>query len=427
MSNLEFSSVYEELEWRGFVYQKTSEDLPKILNEEEVTTYIGFDPSARSLHVGSLVPLMLLLHMRRYGHKIIPLVGGGTGMIGDPSGKSKERPLLTLEEIREQADCLHKQMVGFLGQVDGGDIIEDNNAEWLCEIKLIEFLRDVGKHFSVNEMMRKDSVKIRFNEEESGISYTEFTYMLLQAYDFVELYRRHGCRMQCGASDQWGNIVSGVELIRRMEGAEVFGLTMPLLTKGDGKKFGKTETGTVWMDAEMTSPYAFYQFWMNAADEDTEHYLKTFTLLSKEEITDLVATIGSPERSAQRALAENVTKIVHGADQLELAQKATEALFSGNAAELPVATLKQIAGDVPSTTLSSSDVSNLMLFDLLVQCGAASSKSEARRHVEQGGVKLNGVPVEGKDDQSVEQSQFLEGEVLVIQRGKKNNYLVIVE
>jgi tyrosyl-tRNA synthetase len=302
-----------------------------------------------------------------------------------------------------------------------------NNIDWLGDFKLLDFLRDVGKHFSVNEMIRKDSVQKRFEKEGSGISYTEFTYMLLQGYDFLELYRRHGCKVQCGASDQWGNICEGIELIRRIDRGQAYGLTMPLLTNSEGKKMGKSEKGAIWLDPKQTSPYAFYQFWFNQADADVGKLLRFFTFLDELTIKELDTKIGSGERIAQKTLAQEVTALVHGKDEMETAKKASEALFSGDIASLPVALLRQMKDDVPSITLTAQELGNAMpIVDLLVKCGACSSKADARRNLSQKGIRLNGKQPAGENP-SVSSADFLDGEVLVVQRGKRHNFLVILE
>lgn len=421
-------NVFTELQWRGLVHQSTADNLQAVLETDKLPMYIGFDPTATSLHAGSLVPLMTLRHFRRAGHQVIVLIGGATGLIGDPSGKSEERVLETLDTVRARGLAMQAQIEGFLSQGDGPPPKFVNNIEWLGEVKLLEFLRDIGKHFSVNEMIHKDSVKKRFEKEGAGISYTEFTYMLLQATDFLELYRRHGCRMQCGASDQWGNICEGIALIRRIDRGEAYGLTMPLLVNSEGKKMGKSEKGAIWLDPKQTSPYAFYQYWFNMADADVAKLLRWFTFLGEPTIKELESKIGTGERVAQKMLAQEITALVHGQQELENARSASEALFSGKLAELSVSQLKQIADDVPSIRIAKDRLSSgsLSLLDLLVETKACSSKADARRNLAQKGVRVNGNPPREGENPMVNAVDFLEGEVLVLQRGKRNNYLVIV-
>ncbi len=420
-------NVFTELHWRGLIHQATADNLADVLANEKLPIYIGFDPTATSLHAGSLIPLMTLRHFKRCGHQVLVLIGGATGLIGDPSGKSEERNLETIDTVKARGHAMQRQIEGFLNAADGPPPKFVNNIDWLGDFKLLDFLRDIGKHFSVNEMIHKDSVKKRFDKEGTGISYTEFTYMLLQASDFLELYRRHGCRIQCGASDQWGNICEGIALIRRIDRGEGYGLTMPLLTNSEGKKMGKSEKGAIWLDPKQTSPYAFYQFWFNMADADVARFLRWFTLLDEATIKEIEPKIGTGERIAQKTLAQEITTLVHGKDEMENAKKASEALFSGDIASLPVTLLKQMAKDVESITLTPQELGNGMLrIDLLVKTGACSSKADARRNLAQKGVRLNGKQPAGENP-TVSVADFLEGEVLVVQRGKRNNYLVILE
>jgi tyrosyl-tRNA synthetase len=420
-------NVFTELQWRGLVHQTTAENLRVVLETDKLPMYIGFDPTATSLHAGSLVPLMTLRHFRRAGHPVIVLIGGATGLIGDPSGKSEERNLETIDTVRARGLAMQAQIEGFLSQGDGPPPKFVNNIDWLGEVKLLEFLRDIGKHFSVNEMIHKDSVKKRFEKEGTGISYTEFTYMLLQATDFLELYRRHGCRMQCGASDQWGNICEGIALIRRIDRGEAYGLTMPLLVNSEGKKMGKSEKGAIWLDPKQTSPYAFYQYWFNMADADVAKLLRWFTFLDEATIKELDSKIGTGERIAQKMLAQEITTLVHGKEEMENALRASQALFSGDIASLPVSQLKQMADDVPSIKITSERLASgsIPLIDLLVEAKACSSKADARRNLAQKGVRVNGKQPAGENP-AVTSADFLEGEVLVLQRGKRNNYLVIL-
>jgi tyrosyl-tRNA synthetase len=421
-------NVYTELQWRGLVHQTTAENLQTVLEANKFPMYIGFDPTATSLHAGSLVPLMTLRHFKRCGHQVIVLIGGATGLIGDPSGKSEERVLETIDTVRARGLAMQAQIEGFLKDSDGPSPKFVNNIDWLGEVKLLEFLRDIGKHFSVNEMVHKDSVKKRFEKEGTGISYTEFTYMLLQASDFLELYRRHGCRIQCGASDQWGNIIEGIALIRRIDRGEAYGLTMPLLVNSEGKKMGKSEKGAIWLDPKQTSPYAFYQYWYNMADADVGKLLRWFTFLDEPMIKELDTKIGSGERIAQKTLAQEITTLVHGKEEMENAKKASQALFSGDIASLPVSLLKQLADDVPSIRIARNRLTGggISLIELLVETKACSSKADARRNLAQKGIRLNGKPPTEGDNPAVSAADFLEGEVLVLQRGKRNNYLVIL-
>jgi tyrosyl-tRNA synthetase len=420
--------AFEELSWRGLVQQTTAENPSQVL-AQPITIYAGFDPSAASLHAGSLVPLMTMAHLRRHGHQIIPLVGGATGMIGDPSGKSSERKLLDVEELRENTRRLNAQMEAFFADDDGPRVRIVDNLEWLGGVRLLEFLRDVGKHFAVNQMIQRDSVRQRFESREEGISYTEFSYMLLQAYDFLELHRRHGCRMQIGASDQWGNIVSGVDLVRRIEGETVYGLTSSLLTDSAGKKYGKSEKGAVYLDPKMTSPYAFYQFWLNSADADVGRFLRWLTVRPAEEIAAFEASLGS-ERTAQKALAEDLTRRVHGPSELQRVLRATEALFGGG-------DLHEIGGDIldealaaaPSVTVPRSrfEGEGALVVDLLVEVGACPSKSDARRQLGAGGIAVNGVPLGTSSvETKVTAKDLIDGRLLVLRRGKRNNYVIRV-
>lgn len=428
-------NVFHELQWRGLIHQATAENLAAVLEADKLPMYIGFDPTATSLHAGSLIPLMALRHFERCGHQVIVLIGGATGLIGDPSGKSEERNLETIDTVKARGHAMQRQIENFLQSPSASEEKNQvppplfvNNIDWLGEVRLLDFLRDIGKHFSVNEMVHKDSVKKRFEKEGAGISYTEFTYMLLQASDFLELYRRHGCRIQCGASDQWGNICEGIALIRRIDRGEAYGLTMPLLTNSEGKKMGKSEKGAIWLDPKQTSPYAFYQFWINMADADVARFLRWFTLLDEPTIKDLEQKIGTGERIAQKTLAQEITMLVHGKDEMENARKASIALFSGDIASLPVALLKQMADDVPSIKLAPERLANgpISVVDLLVETKACSSKADARRNLAQKGIRINGKQPEGENP-TVSASDFLEGEVLVLQRGKRNNYLVILQ
>jgi tyrosyl-tRNA synthetase len=410
----------DELAWRGMLVQHT-EGAREWLERQSVSAYCGFDPTAASLHVGSLVPLMGLMHLQRCGHRPIVLVGGGTGLIGDPSGKSSERPMASAEVIARNAAALRAQMEHFL-DFDGprGAKMLDN-AEWLTKLGAIEFMRDVGKHFSVNVMLAKESVRGRM---ESGISYTEFSYMLLQAYDFLELNRREGVTMQVGGSDQWGNIVSGIELLRRSAGQTAHGATFPLVTTSSGVKFGKSEAGAVWLDPNLTSPYRFYQFWINADDRDVGHYLRLFTLLTRAEIEQLEAATGEhPEqRAAQRVLAREVTVRVHGADAAHAADEVSMLLFGkGDPASLSSSALHALAGEVPFAELPAPGDGALDTLELFTRAlpSVVASRGAARRLLEQGGLSVNGARL-GADDKIVSLDRLLPGGHLLLRKGARD-------
>ncbi len=415
------ANVLQELEWRGFVQQATP-GLAAHFAKGPVTTYCGFDPTVRSLQVGNLMPLMLLANLQRHGHRPIVLMGGGTGLIGDPSGKSAERPLLSREEIRENVRRMRDQSARFLefGIGPTAAFLLDN-AKWLVEQHLIDFLRDVGKHFTVNVMMQKESVKARM---ESGLSFTEFSYMLLQAYDFLHLYRERQCTLQVAGSDQWGNITAGIELIRRVENAEVHGLVAPLVTRASGQKFGKTESGAVYLDPEMTSPYKFYQFWINVDDRDVVNYLKLFTLKTRGEIDDLAAQQkrDPATRPAQRALAADVTTRVHGADILQSVQAASAILFGDEQAEVHPQVFDILASEIP-TVVVEGDSDSLTLVDLVARAGLAKSKSEARRSIEQGGIYVNQQRI---DDvaRTIGSGDWIGGRNLLLRKGRKDYALL---
>jgi len=419
-------NLFEELEWRGLVYDHT-EGTKDVLDKEKVTGYIGFDPTAASLHVGSLLPMMVLARMQRCGHTPIAIAGGGTGLIGDPSGKTAERKLLTAADVEANLVGIKEQLsrvLDFDAQENPARIV--NNADWLTTIPFVEFLRDIGKHFTVNQMLARESVKRRLEQEE-GISYTEFSYMLLQAYDYLVLHDRYNCTLQMGGSDQWGNILSGIELVRRLRGGKAYGLVSPLVTTSTGVKFGKTEAGAVWLDAKLTSPYRFYQFWLNTTDQDVIKYLKYFTWLSGPEVGDLADKLNTqPEkRDAQRALACEVTKIVHGVSALEAAQRASQVLFGGEIAGLSADEVLDIFNDVPSSEIARERLAGngLPLTEALVSSGLAPSKAEARRLLEGGGVYLNNVRLaDSKALMTTEQS--VEGRFFVLRKGQKQYHLV---
>ena len=415
--------LYDELAWRGMVYDAT-EGLRDVLARETLTGYAGFDPTASSLHVGHLLPALSLARIQRHGHSPIAIVGGGTGLIGDPSGKSVERTLLTVEQVEANVASIHVQLSRFLDFDTASNPARlVNNADWLTRMSAMEFLRDVGKFFTVNAMLAKESVKRRI-ESEDGISYTEFSYSLLQAYDFLMLHDRYGCTLQVGGSDQWGNIVAGIDLIRRVRAAKAHGLVMPLLTTSSGAKFGKTEGGAVWLDAGLTSPYEFYQFWFNADDRDAARYLKFFTFLDEAAITTLeAASAKEPEkRHAQRELAREVTRLVHGATAVQEAEAAAEKLFKGDLSAMSVTELLQIFPNVPSCDLAAV-ATGWLVPELLAAAGVASSKSEAVRLVKGGGISLNGRRI-ADEKERVTRDHAIEGRLFVIRKGKKDNFLV---
>ena len=417
-----------EFRWRGFLSQTTSDDVAEFLLSERRTMYVGFDPTAASLHLGSLVPVMGLAHAQRHGHRPIALVGGGTGLIGDPSGKSAERTLLTAEKAAENAEGIRKQLSRFfdLDSADAGLML--NNVDWLAPLKLIDFLRDVGKHFSVNEMIKRDSVRMRLEERDHGISYTEFSYMLLQAYDFLHLAEHHDCTVQMGGSDQWGNIVSGKDLIRRILGKRAEGITFPLLTTSTGKKFGKTEEGAVWLDADLTSPYQMYQYWIQTPDADAVAYLKLFTFLTKPEIDELAAaTAAKPEaRDAQRALAAECTRIVHGSEAVSAVEQVTKILFGSADITPNESTIAMLGGEMPSSEITRAELeTGVALADFLVRTGLAESKGAARKLVEAGGVYINNKRV-GADKKSVTAADIEWPGAILARSGKKSYHLLRV-
>jgi len=421
-------TVFDEFTWRGVVYDAT-EGFAELVAKERVTAYIGFDPTASSLHVGSLLPVMALARLQRFGHAPIAIVGGGTGMIGDPSGKSQERVLLSAEQIEHNLAGIRRQLERFLEFEPRGDARAArivNNADWLGRIGLLEFLRDAGKHFTVNAMLQKESVNRRLESEE-GISFTEFSYLLLQAYDFLQLFDRFECVAQLGGSDQWGNITAGIDLIRKLRGKKAHGLVMPLVTTASGVKFGKTEAGTIWLDPERTSPFRFYQFWLNTDDRDVGRYLRYFTFLDEAAITDLERTLqAAPERrEAQRVLAREVTALVHGAEHVGRAEHASTMLFEEDVASLAVDDVLAVFADVPSTELSRSDFGSdgFALVELLARVRLAPSKSEARRLVQSGGVYVNNR--RAADPQArLTLDQAIGGQLFVLRKGARQNHLV---
>jgi tyrosyl-tRNA synthetase len=421
--------LLEQFEARGLL-QDATEGAAEHLAEAPRTVYIGFDPTAPSLHLGNLVPIMGLVHAQRAGHTPIALVGGGTGLIGDPSGKTVERLLLTKEIAAENAEAIREQLAHFLDfDAKSNAARMRNNHDWLGGLALVDFLRDVGKHFSVNQLMAKESVKRRLADEETGISYTEFSYALLQSYDFLELYRREGCTVQMGGSDQWGNITAGIDLIRRTEGARAFGVVLPLITNAAGGKFGKSEAGNLWLDASLTSPFRFYQYWINVEDADVVRYLNFFTLLPERERAEVAdAVVAEPQaRAGQKALAADVTRRVHGETGLAAARRATEALFGGDLTGLPADQIQDVFGDVPSSQIGKDVLSGQgkPFVELLVECGLASSKGDARRSIEGGGIYLNNERV-GDASRAVTMDDALEGRFIVLRKGKKRYHLVAV-
>lgn len=417
--------LLKDLQYRGLINQITDEEgLTKLLTEEKIKLYCGFDPTADSLHIGHLLPILMLRRFQLAGHHPIALVGGATGLIGDPSGKKAERTLNEKETVEGWVESIKNQLSRFLDfDRSENPAMMANNYDWTGQMDVITFLRDVGKNFGLNYMLAKDTVQSRL---DAGISFTEFSYMILQSLDFLKLYETENCRLQIGGSDQWGNITAGLELIRKSkEDAKAFGLTIPLVTKADGTKFGKTEGNAVWLDPEKTTPYEFYQFWINTDDRDVVKYLKYFTFLSHEEIEELEkATAKQPEkRLAQKALAEDVTKLVHGEESLNQAIRISEALFSGNIKELNGAEIEQGFKDVPSYTNTEAEIG---LVDLLVAAKISPSKRQAREDIQNGAIYINGDRVTdvgyvlGNTDK-------IEGKFTIIRRGKKKYYLIISE
>ena len=437
----EKKTVYDVLEERGFIEQVTHEERLRELLKGQVTCYIGFDPTASSFHVGNLVPIMALAHMQRCGHRPIALVGGGTGLVGDPSGKDQMRQILTYDEIQRNAEAQKKQFARFLDFSEGRALLL-NNADWLTKLNYIDFLRDIGVHFSVNRMLASESVKIRL---ESGLSFIEFNYQLLQAYDFWHLFRHYGCVMQMGGSDQWGNIVAGIELIRRLEGKEAYGITFPLIMTADGKKMGKTERGAVWLDSARTSPYEYYQFWMNTDDRDVERFLSLFTFLPMEEVREYGKLQGADLRKAKEVLAFEATKIVHGEEEAEKARDASKTLFrrvsddvsvddSARAASKPlpirvsedvsVEDSARVEAGIPTTTMERKVFeTGLPAFKIFEMTGLCASSSEARRLIEQGGAYINNKRVD-RFDKYLTLKDFYPTNQILLRAGKKKYHCV---
>jgi tyrosyl-tRNA synthetase len=419
--------IISDLRWRGLIHQTTEEEpaLARWLGDRSRTLYAGFDPTAESLHVGSLLPLLLLRRFQKAGHRPIAVVGGATGMIGDPSGKSEERKLLSVEALRANIAGIETQMRQFLDFETGPrQALLVNNFDWMSRFSYIDFLRDVGKNFPVNVMLAKDSVSARLERQDSGMSYTEFSYMLLQAYDFVHLNEQYGCELQVGGSDQWGNITAGIDLARRMRGVQLYGLTCPLLTKSDGSKMGKTESGTVWLSGARTSPYQFYQYWINIEDADAGKCLRFLTELSREEIEslDAVRAVDPAKRESQRRLAEELTRLVHGEAGLTAARRATDVFFGAEIRELSDRQLGEIFADVPSKELPRSRLEGdgLSIIDALAESSLAKNKSDARRTIEQGGAYVNNRRVDSIEVKL--SAKDLASETVIVLRSGKKKY-----
>lgn len=423
----------EELQWRGLI-QDIMPGTKEQLEKEVTSAYIGFDPTADSLHIGSLVPILLLVHLQKAGHKPFALVGGATGMVGDPSGKSEERNLLSEEILQHNQQAVKKQLEKFLDfdktKINAAEMV--NNYDWFKDMGFLEFIRDIGKHITVNYMMAKDSVKKRI-EGDAGISFTEFTYQLIQGYDFYWLYINKNCKLQMGGSDQWGNITTGTELIRRKTGGEAFAFTCPLITKSDGGKFGKSEQGNIWLDANKTSPYQFYQFWLNASDEDALKWIKIFTLLTKEEIEPLITKhLEAPHaRLLQKKLAEKVTCFVHSQEDFDFAVKASEILFGNATTEvlqsLSEEQLLQVMDGVPTVSLLKNDLKNgVDILNFLVESNIFSSKGEAKKMLQAGGIAINKSKIDNSKTQ-LTSNDLLNDKYMLIQKGKRNFYLAIAQ
>ncbi len=420
-------SLFGDLAARGLIYQTTDDELFN-MSSESMSFYCGFDPTSDSLHLGSLLPLLTMRRFQMAGHKPVALVGGATGLIGDPSGKSQERVLLSDEIIQNNVRGIQKVISQFLSFEGSNACTIVNNFDWFREIRVVDFLRDIGKHFSVNAMLAKDSVRMRIEDREQGISYTEFSYMLLQGYDYYHLNKTLDCRLQLGGSDQWGNITAGLELIRRKQSSEArcFGMTMPLVTKADGTKFGKSESGNIWLSRDKTSPYKLYQFLLQTADSDIEKYLKFFSFKTLAEISDIMALHqAQPEkRIAQESLAAELVALIHGQEEVLAVQKASKALFSGSLGEVDPQILEEIFAEVPSLSLPMEKLkSGLELLDLLVQAQLCTSKGAARKDVDGGGIYINDIRC--TDSKMILKPENLLGENRIILRKGKKNYFVI--
>ncbi len=422
------SDIFADLQWRGLIHQTTDDKhLPQFLKGGGRTIYAGFDPTSDSLHVGGLMPLMYLRRLQKAGHRVIALVGGATGMIGDPSGKSEERKLLDEQALQRNVEGISRQMRRFLDFEGPNPALLLNNFDWMREFTYLSFLRDVGKHFPVNVMMAKDSVRSRLERDDVGISYTEFSYMLLQAYDFVHLHQQHGCEVQVGGSDQWGNITAGIDLARRMNGVQLYGITCPLLLTSTGQKMGKTEQGAVWLSAEKTSAYLFYQYWMNVADEDAGRCLRFLTELPHAEIDalDRSRAEAPQRRDSQRRLADELTAMVHGEEGLATAQRATEIFFGGEIGAMNDEQLAEIFADVPSKALPRQRLEGegLGILDAFCEAGLAGSKGEARRTLQQGGAYVNNRRREGEDTR-LTVADLASETVMVLRSGRKKYALL---
>jgi tyrosyl-tRNA synthetase len=417
-------TVYDELNGRGFVKQVSHAGIGDFLRDP-ATVYVGFDPTADSLHVGHLLPIIALAHFQRHGHKVIFLVGGATGMVGDPSGKSEERNLLTPEMVARNSAAVKEQLTKFLDFEGDNPVIMLDNNDWIAPMSFIDWLREVGKHFTVNYMLAKDSVKSRL-ASEAGISYTEFSYMTMQAYDFLYLFQKYGCRLQCGGDDQWGNITAGMELVRKALGEQVYCLTFPLLTTSSGEKFGKSAGNAIWLDANRLSPYRFYQFWMRTEDADVAKLLKLFTLVDLQEIDGICKEHekAPDQRIAQKRLAEEMMRMVHGDAGLVTAKNASEVMYGGDLTGLALGELDDIFADVPSVGVSMDEVSGgVQLAELLHKSGLCASKSEARRLIKQGGCYCNNKRITDEHCKAGHQD-FLHGAMMVLRAGKKEYCLV---
>jgi tyrosyl-tRNA synthetase len=424
----------EELTWRGMIHD-IMPGTDECLQKEMVSAYVGIDPTADSLHIGHLVSVMMLKHLQVAGHRPIALVGGATGMIGDPSGKSQERNLLDESTLRHNQECIRKQIARFLDFDSGAPnaALMVNNYDWMKEYTFLGFIRDIGKHLTVNYMMAKDSVKKRLGDEsQAGMSFTEFTYQLVQGFDYLHLYREYGCKLQMGGSDQWGNITTGTELIRRKEGGEAFALTCPLITKADGGKFGKTEEGNVWLDPERTSPYAFYQFWLNVADEDAEKYIKIFTLLDRKEIESLVMEHRKEphRRLLQKRLAREVTVMVHSQEDYDLAVEASTILFgkatTDTLARIPETMFLSVFEGVPRFEISDAQATGSLVDILTEHTAVFQSKGEYRRLIQGGGLSVNKQKVTDPEA-TVSPGDYVNGTYLLVQKGKKNYFLISIK
>ncbi|HEX6817378.1 MAG TPA: tyrosine--tRNA ligase [Ktedonobacterales bacterium] len=422
------TNVIAELEQRGLIHQMTESNLAEAAAAQKLYVYCGFDPTAPSLHIGNVVPIMALAHFQRHGHHPILLAGGGTGMIGDPSGKSTERPLLSAEQVAENTARIRDQLAGFLSFEGENAATLVNNADWLGKISMIEYLRDIGKHFSVNAMLAKESVKARLENREQGISYTEFSYMIVQATDYLHLFDAMGCTVQIGGSDQWGNLISGVELIRRARGAHVHAMTAPLITTATGAKFGKSEGNALYLDPTMTTPYQMYQYWINVDDRDVAHYLRVFTFISLEEIETLMREQEADpgKRVAQKRLAFEITKLVHGETTARAVAAASSVLFGGSVTELTPEALSHLAGAVPTTTISPDALAaGLPILEALVASGAQPSRGAARRLMQQGGLYVNDARW-NDPERAIIAEDALFGRAVLLRSGKNKYTLLLV-